>query len=132
MRPAVFLAALALGALAGPVAAQESVPANQFPANPLQAKQCAVWAFAMSERAVDDQEAQEALAHFGSYLVGYFEGTTGQPIGNLEEAPAVREVDTNLDGFTATCAPLMLGYGNRMTAWSEVLGRISGSAPAGK
>lgn len=121
------VAALAFTAMAVPTAGQEAVPANAQ-----QAKQCAVWAFAMSDQMGEDAEAREALVYFGNYLVGHFEGSTGQSIAGGADAEAVRAVEADMTGFTETCSALMLGFGNRMMAWGEILDRIGGAQPAKK
>lgn len=87
---------------------------------PIVAKQCAVWASYAGAITEDEQEVR-ALSFATNYFIGYYEGKTGQGIGDSLDADALVQVAGDLEGFTEICAAHIEHLGERMGEWGEQL-----------
>ena len=88
--------------------------------DPIQAKQCAVWASVMSSQ-IDDAQTQQAMLFAVNYFVGHYEAATGRGIGDLDADEAMMEVASDLQTYTEICAGHMEAFGNRMISGGQFL-----------
>ncbi|GAA0277251.1 hypothetical protein GCM10009127_17540 [Alteraurantiacibacter aestuarii] len=116
MRKLAFAGA-ALAMLPGAAMAQDVA------LDPIEAKQCAVWASMFSTQ-FEDEETRQAFIYAVNYFVGYYEGTTGQGIGDLEDEESIAAVETRFADFSQICGAHMQGFGTRMSAWGEWLSQF--------
>ena len=122
MRRTGLLAAAALATLVQQPAQAQAVQVITA----IEAKQCAVWAGFLADRSADNAEAMAAFLYAANYFVGYYEGLTGRSIDEDEDREALLAVDGEIDRLNRFCGNLMVGYGTRMTEWSQTLTRIGG------
>jgi hypothetical protein len=115
MRRAITAGGLAFCLAGSPLAAQQ----DRVSFSAEDAHQCAVWSSYLSSQMTDDPETAEALLFVTNYFVGYYEGRTGRAIAEADDIAAMIEVEGDLAKVTDKCATLMVGYGERMTAWGE-------------
>lgn len=116
-------AAAALAIPAAGLAQSDSGSGNNVRMEPIEAKQCAVWASAMVA-AFDDPEIEEGLLFAINYFVGYYEGATGRGIGDLADRSALREPIMDIEGFAVICGSHMENFGGRMTVWGTELTQL--------
>ncbi|GEM_PF-2031490 len=112
--------AVTLALAAAPVASSAQASAL---IEPLEAKQCAVWASVMSSQ-VEDPQTQQAMLFAVNYFVGHYEGATGTGIGDLEDEQALIEVASQLPAYSEICAGHMEAFGNRMISWGQFLSAL--------
>ncbi len=114
-------------ALAAVVAVPVSVSAQEAVIDPVEAKQCSVWASYLASRITDEQTLQ-ALLFATNYFTGYYEGATGRAIGDDKDVAPLLEVEADLERFTEICATHMEGFGARMGAWGDFLSTLEDEA----
>lgn len=114
------VAAAALTLLSAPLQAQDE---QDFKIDPLEAKQCAVWASYLSTQ-INEDDTKQALLFATNYFTGYYEGATGKAIGADEDMEALLDVAMNLENFTDICATHMEGFGTRMGSWGDFLSNL--------
>ena len=113
----VAAAAATFALTSGPLQAQEAK------IEPMEAKQCSLWASYMSAQ-IEDESTVRALLFATNYFTGYYEGATGRAIGDDKELAPILEVEADLERFTQLCAAHKGGFGERMGAWGDFLGTL--------